>query len=113
MDNYFGYSRTYGVANANPTTLERVARIVEQPVELKICSSLPPIVVIPIKNWDRASEQAVRFGLNFSDQIIAVNVCLEKDNPKLRELWAEKVVKPAASAYLAIPHLRDYIVSIS
>jgi amino acid transporter len=85
---------------------KRVARVVEQPLELQAAKLQHPIVIIPIYGWDRVAERAVRFGLLLSDEVTAIHVSADKDDPqRLRELWAEKVEKPAKAAHLAIPRL--------
>ena len=82
-----------------------VERVVEQPLELQATRVHHPAVVIPIGGWDRVSERAVRFGLLLSDDVTAIHVTTEKDNPDLRKLWAEKVEKPAKAANFAVPRL--------
>ena len=63
-------------------------------------------MIIPIQGWDRVSERAVRFGLLLSDEVTAIHVITEKDDPqRLKELWAEKVEKPAKAANFAVPRL--------
>ena len=85
---------------------KRVARKVEQPLELQAAKLQHPIVIIPIAGWDRVAERAVRFGLLLSDEVTAIHVSTEKDDPqRLRELWAEKVEKPAKAANFAVPRL--------
>ena len=85
---------------------KRVAREVEQPLELQAAKLQHPIVIIPIAGWDRVAERAVRFGLLLSDEVTAIHVSTEKDDPeRLRELWAEKVEKPAKAANFAVPRL--------
>ena len=85
---------------------KRVARKVEQPLELQAAKLQHPIVIIPIAGWDRIAERAVRFGLLLSDEVTAIHVSTEKDDPqRLRELWAEMVEKPAKAANFAVPRL--------
>lgn len=85
---------------------KKVARVVEQPLELQAAKLQHPIVVIPIQGWDCVAERAVRFGLLLSDEVTAIHVTTEQDDPeKLKELWAEKVEKPAKDAKFAIPLL--------
>ncbi len=85
---------------------KRVARIVEHPLKLQAEKCLQhPIVIIPIQGWDRVAERAVRFGLLLSDEVTAIHVTTEEDEPHLRKLWAEKVEKPAKTANFAIPRL--------
>jgi amino acid transporter len=84
-----------------------IAQEVDQVVELQTGNLRPPVVIIPIDTWNRVSERALRFGLEMSDDIIALHVTTEEnDNKPLRELWAEKVEKPARSAKSAIPRLK-------
>jgi amino acid transporter len=85
---------------------KRVARVLEQPLELQAAKLQHPIVIIPIYGWDCVAERAVRFGLLLSDEVTAIHVSTEKDDPeRLKELWAEKVEKPVKAANFAIPRL--------
>lgn len=84
----------------------RAAAVVEQPLELQAAKLQHPLVLIPIQGWDRVAERAVRFGLLLSDEVTAIHIITEKDNPqKLREIWAEKVEKLAQAAHFAMPRL--------
>jgi hypothetical protein len=52
------------------------------------------------------TEQALRFGLEMSDEIIALHVSSEENDDKsLPKTWAEKVEKPARAAKSAVPRL--------
>src|SRR2546425_2019904 len=83
-----------------------IAREIERPVELKASELKPPIVIIPINGWNRVSERAVRFGLLLSDDVTAVHVSTgHEKHQRLRELWDEKVVKPAREAKSCEPRL--------
>ncbi len=63
-------------------------------------------MIIPIYGWNRVAEQAVRFGLMLSDDVTAVHVGTEKDDAQgQKELWADKVEKPAKAANSSIPRL--------
>src|SRR5208337_2514292 len=85
---------------------QRVSRKVEQPLELQAAKLHYPIVIIPIYCWDRVAERAVRFGLLLSDEVIAIHVSTDEgDQQRLREVWAEKVEKPAKAAGFAVPRL--------
>jgi len=85
---------------------EKVRQEIDWPVKLKTWKVQPPVVIIPIGGWDRVAERALRFGLRLSDDITAVHVMTEQEDPKrLRELWAENVEKPARAARSAVPRL--------
>src|SRR6266567_3459308 len=83
-----------------------IAREIERPVELQARQLKPPIVIIPINGWNRVSERALRFGLLLSDDVTAVHVSTgEEKHQRLRDLWDEKVLKPASEAKSCEPRL--------
>ncbi len=83
-----------------------IAREIERPVELQARQLKPPIVIIPINGWNRVSERALRFGLLLSDDVTAVHVSTgEEKHQRLRDLWDEKVLKPAREAKSCEPRL--------
>ena len=85
---------------------KKIAREVGAGIQLRASTLQPPVVIIPINDWNRVSEKAVRFGLLLSDDITALHVSTEnEDTQQLRELWAEKVEKPAKAANSPIPRL--------
>jgi hypothetical protein len=84
----------------------QIAREVDRPVKLRTGKAGPPVVVIPITGWNRATERALRFALQMSSNITAVHVSTEKNESKrLREIWAEYVEKPARAANTPVPVL--------
>lgn len=79
----------------------RLGREVDRPVELEVCRTRPPIFVLPISGWNRATEKALRFALGMSREIIAVHVATEReDTARLRTLWAKEVEEPAREAHI-------------
>lgn len=79
---------------------------VGQPLELQAHQLQPLAVIIPIKRWDRVSERAMRFAMLLSNDITAVYVSGGSDDKdRLRQLWAEKVEKPASTAFHWKPRL--------
>jgi amino acid transporter len=85
---------------------ERIRREVQRPLPLQTSNLKPPAVIIPINCWNRVSEKAVRVGLLASDDVVAVHVSTGQDDPeRLKQLWAEKVEKPARAANVAVPRL--------
>ena len=83
-----------------------IAQEIERPVELKARELKPPIVIIPINGWNRVSERALRFALLLSDEVTAVHVSTGQErHERLREVWDEKVVKPAREAKSCEPRL--------
>jgi amino acid transporter len=85
---------------------KRIARVVNKPVKLKVEKAQPPIVIIPIGGLNCATERALRFGLQLSDDVTAIHVSAEENqNESLRELWAQNVEEPARAAGSAVPKL--------
>ena len=84
---------------------QKVSKIVARPLSLQCAKEKQPAIIVPIDEWDRVTERAVRFGLLLSDDVTVINVSTGKDDPRLRELWAEQVEKPARAANFAVPRL--------
>jgi amino acid transporter len=82
-----------------------ITREVSRSVELKTAVQ-PPIVIIPIGGWDRVAERALRFGMEMSDDVIALHVTTENEEANgLRELWTKNVEQPAKEAEASVPRL--------
>jgi amino acid transporter len=87
---------------------ESVARRIDRPVKLQTSKLCPPMVVIPVEAWSRVAEQALRFGMEMSDEVTVFHLTTEdedEETEELRKAWAEKVEKPARSARATIPQL--------
>ncbi len=83
-----------------------ITREVSRSVELKTAKVQPPIVIIPIGGWDRVAERALRFGMEMSDDVIALHVTTENEaTNSLRELWIKNVEQPAKGAKASAPRL--------
>ncbi len=77
-----------------------------QPLGFRPSKPRPPVVIVPVDAWNRATEKALRFGLLFSDDVTALHVQTETDNgDELRRIWREEVERPAAAAGSAVPKL--------
>ena len=67
-----------------------------------------PLVVVPIDEWSRVSQRALRFGMRISPDVVAVHVKLdgdEKTATALRALWPSEVEGPAQVAGFSKPRL--------
>ena len=71
----------------------------------------PPIVIVPIRDWNRLAERAVRYALRLSSEVIAVHLTRlegpdgEEDAERLRRRWEHEVERPARAAGLKPPRL--------
>lgn len=64
-----------------------------------------PIVVVPVDNWNRITQKALRFGLDISSEVEALHVHTEGTPPNLANRWKELVEVPAARAGFSPPKL--------
>jgi hypothetical protein len=62
-------------------------------------------VVVPIENWTRVSQRALRFALSISHNVIAVHVRTEDTTTDLQRNWAQWVDGPAHQLGVPAPRL--------
>lgn len=80
------------------------------PRPLDVHEHKPPIVLLPIRNWDRLADTAIRHALRLSHDVTIVHVTGidDVDDPSqlLVDRWDELVAEPARRAGLPPPRLR-------
>jgi amino acid transporter len=78
---------------------------------LKITDERPPIVIIPIRDWDRLAERALRYALRLSSEVIAVHLTqlegpdTEEHAGALRRRWHDDVAPAVRAVGLREPPL--------
>jgi amino acid transporter len=83
-----------------------VARAIssQEPLEFKFMD--PPLVVIPVRAWNKITRKALRFGTQISDKVYAVHVeSDEKCRHALEDIWKRMVIEPATAAGATPPLL--------
>jgi amino acid transporter len=71
----------------------------------------PPVVIVPIRDWNRLAERAVRYAMRLSQEVIAVHLTrlegpdAEEHAERLRRRWRHDVERPARAAGLQPPRL--------
>ena len=71
----------------------------------------PPIVIVPIREWNRLAERAVQYALRLSNEIIAVHLTrlegpdADEHAERLRRRWQHEVERPARAAAVNPPRL--------
>jgi hypothetical protein len=66
----------------------------------------PPIVIIPMTQWNKMSQKGIRFALKLSPDIFVVQVRAGAANEDdLARRWPELVDAPTRAAHLAVPKL--------
>jgi amino acid transporter len=64
-----------------------------------------PVVIVPVREWNKMVHKALRLALKMSPEIYAVQIRSDERVPDLRERWGELVEAPAARAGLPVPRL--------
>lgn len=82
-----------------------VAQETASPSPLDVSHLSPPLVVLPLQQWNKVSEKALRFALALSKEIWAVHVSFEDDTSDLRDDWKKFVEAPTKKAGLPTPKL--------
>jgi amino acid transporter len=83
-----------------------VALEIANPLPLNVTNIQPPIVIIPMSQWNKMSQKGLRFALKLSPDIFVVQV--QAGAPTESDLagrWPEFVEAPTARARLPIPRL--------
>ncbi len=79
---------------------------IANPLPLDVKNIKPPIVIIPMSQWNRMSQKGLRFALKLSPDIFVVQVQAGGSSESdLSTQWPEFVEAPAARAHLAVPKL--------
>jgi amino acid transporter len=84
---------------------QAVARAVAQPAPLDVSGLQAPIVVVPVRDWNRMAHKALRFALKLSTDIEVVQVRSTEEMEDLRDRWPHLVEAPARRAGLSVPRL--------
>jgi amino acid transporter len=83
-----------------------VAVEIANPFPLNVTNIQPPIVIIPMSQWNRMSQKGLRFALKLSRDIVVVQVLAGgQTEGDLTGKWAEFVEEPARQAHLPVPQL--------
>ena len=83
-----------------------VAKQIECQKPLEFRAMHPPLIVIPIRNWNKITRKALIFSNQISDRIYAVHVETdEKTKQDLEKDWQKFVLEPARRAGVKPPEL--------
>jgi amino acid transporter len=88
--------------------LEHDAQLVASDAPLNVTSLEAPLVVVPIRDWGKIAQNAIRFALTISKDIEVVHIVGEDDKcaQDLEQKWPALVEEPAKQAGLPAPRLR-------
>lgn len=83
----------------------RVAKEVATHEGLTLQGVKPPLVVVPIEEWNKVAQKALRFAMTLSDHVQALHINSEDGTGKLQSQWEELVEAPARQQGLNPPEL--------
>ena len=72
---------------------------------LDIAGLRPPIVIVPINEWNKMAQKGLRFALKLSPDIFVVQVRAGDKQDQLQERWPDLVEASARAAGLSAPRL--------
>jgi hypothetical protein len=81
----------------------RVDREIAYSGELPMSNLRPPLVVVPIRAWNKVSEKALRFAVTLSPDVIALYVDSGDEETNLFRVWQSRVEDPMRRAGLTPP----------
>jgi hypothetical protein len=82
-----------------------VALEVANPSPLEFDELIQPIVVVPIEEWNRVAQKALRFAMTLSDHVEALHIDSGEESELLQKQWCEWVSEPARKRNLSDPQL--------
>lgn len=65
----------------------------------------PPLVVVPVEDWNRVSAKALRFAITLSPDVVVVYVDAGEEETNLFRMWGACVEEPIRRAGLKVPEL--------
>ena len=90
-------------------TIRRHYRAVEREVSLDtpldVTRLQPPVVVIPLQGWSKIASKALRYAMNMSTEIYALQVKAGDGTEDLRQSWTHLVETPALELGVQPPKL--------
>jgi hypothetical protein len=83
----------------------KVAREISTKSPLEVDQLTPPLVVVPIDDWNKVSQKALRFAMTLSPEVQALHVDCGENGDMLQKQWDEWVADPAESTGKNPPEL--------
>ena len=65
----------------------------------------PPVVIVPLRGWNKIAEKALRFAIHMSPEVLALQVRISDKTPDLKDSWPHLVEDPALELGVPAPKL--------
>jgi amino acid transporter len=85
--------------------LERNAKLLDCDTPLDATSLEPPIVIVPLRDWGKIAQSAIRFALTISKDVEVLHIVAEDDSGSLEQQWPALVEAPVKQNGLPPPKL--------
>lgn len=84
---------------------DRVAREVSSPSPIELDHLKEPLVVVPVDEWNKVAQKALRFAMTLSRDIQVLHVDSGEKSDQLKQHWDEWVADPAERYHKPAPEL--------
>ena len=83
----------------------RIRLEIANPTGLDCGSLAPPVIVVPVQEWSKIAEKALKFAMGISPDVVVIHV-EENDQPEnIVDNWESLVAKPATESGKPVPRL--------
>ena len=83
----------------------RVAKEISNPAPLNLADLEKPLIVVPLDEWNKAAQKALRFAMTLSDQVQVLHIDSGDKSDTLKKDWKEWAEQPAQKASKKPPEL--------
>lgn len=84
----------------------RIGSEVYSEAPLNLTNLSPPLVIVPIRGWSRVTKKALRFAMELSPEVTAVQIEVTPgDCENVRGVWQQGAVEPARKVGRPVPRL--------
>lgn len=84
---------------------DTLSREIETKKPIQPAKEAQPLIVITMTNWNRVSNQALRFAMTLSSEVKVIHVAEEEKPTEFLGQWRDYVEKPLAEAGVRVPEL--------
>jgi amino acid transporter len=85
----------------------RVTKAIALTRPMRFENGQAPVVIVPVREWNRIAEQALNFAMRISDEIIALHIQIDEEHTRnLNREWDRIITAPCEECNMPVPELR-------